>query len=692
MARSPTTSTSSLRPTDTVQQRGYGSLSHVQRPNPDNAEAIEPATARQRSKAVAVDISTAYLADDDGEPPIDDDTTNNTLHRGLSARQVQMIAIAGTIGTGLFLGTGRSLAQGGPASMLICYTLVGFIVYITLLLLGEMATQYPVAGSFNAYATRFVSPAYGWALSWNYWFNDAVSVGSDLVAAQLVVAFWIPQGLADGGGLLGGDGGMNHLVMLVSVAFWFFLVGVNAIHVKAYGELEYWLSFLKVATVIVFIVVGIMVNAGVNTEHRWIGTSNWRIPGAPFVGGFGGFARVFVTASFAYGGTESLGITAGETKNPSKNMPRVVNFVFWRILIFYVASILLIGLNVPWDYPNLSNRSTTTSPFTIVFKEAGSTAAASFMNTVILTSVLSAGNHALFAGTRVLYGLSVTNPRQAPAIFSRTTSRGVPLPALLLTSSVSILCFASSYIGSGVLWGWLQNLVGVSNQVAWLSIGLASWRFREAWVKQKRPLGEMKYRAGWTWPWGPPFVVVAVSALILVQGWSSVIPQFSVIDFLSFYIQVFIMALMFLGWALFKGHRSQPDGKRNEPGTAFERIEDRPTSSSTPILIPRGDNNLNDGVSGPSLIVLSGSRDDTSETTALLSGPRLGSVDVGATSDALDVGRRGAWQRIKDAFVDVERVDLTVDEFEEMDLDLDVEQLRRSKRWNYVTKLYNWVL
>ncbi|PFH52077.1 hypothetical protein AMATHDRAFT_140970 [Amanita thiersii Skay4041] len=451
-----------------------------------------------------------------------------------------MIAIAGTIGTGLFLGTGRSLAQGGPASMLICYTIVSFIVYVTLLLLGEMATQYPVAGSFNAYATRFFSPAYGFALSWNYWFNDAVSVASDLTAAQLVMQYWVTWN-----------------TWVVSLLIWVVLVGINAVHVRAYGELEYWISSLKVITIMAFIVVGILVNAGVNSDHQFIGLRNWSIPGAPFVDGFAGFAKVFVTASFAFGGTESLGITAGETKNPSRNMPRVVKFVFWRIMIFYVVSILLIGLNVPYCYPNLSNRSTTTSPFTIIFKEAGSTIAASSMNTVILTSVLSAGNHALFAGTRVLYGLSVTSPPQAPRVFSKTTARGIPLMALLMTSSVSVICFATSYIGSGALWGWLQNLVGVSNQIAWFSIGIASWRFRKAWVMQGRPLEELKFRAAWTWPWGPPFVVS-------VQGWSSLIPRFSTVDFISYYVQIPVMIFMFLIWRLMFW---APHQRRNGPGS-----------------------------------------------------------------------------------------------------------------------------
>ncbi|KAI0276500.1 amino acid permease-domain-containing protein [Russula aff. rugulosa BPL654] len=433
-------------------------------------------------------------------------TGTSGLHRGLSSRQVQMIAIAGTIGTGLFLGTGRSLAQGGPASMLICYSIVGFIVYVTLLLLGEMATQYPIAGSFNAYATRFFSPAYGFALSWNYWFNDAISVATDLTAAQLVLSFWdVPN------------------AWTFSLVIWIFIVSVNAIHVKGYGELEYWLASLKVATIVVFILVGILVNVGVNRDHHFIGFET----GNPWCA--------------VHGGTESLGITAGETENPAKNMPRVVKFVFWRILLFYLLSLLLIGLNVPWDYPNLSNKSVTTSPFTIVFKQFGSIASASFMNTVILSSAISAGNHALFAGTRVLYGLAQAS--QAPSLFAWTTRRGVPLPALLLTSSFSRSA-----------WLWLQNLVGVSNQIAWLSIGIASWRFRAAWKTQGRPLSEMKFRAGWTWPWGPPFVIISVSAIILVQGWSSVIPRFSLVDFLSFYVELLVMAIMYCLWLVF--HRA----------------------------------------------------------------------------------------------------------------------------------------
>jgi len=484
--------------------------------------------------AYSHDAADERLADERAGIPAD----KGGLRRGLSSRQVQMIAIAGTIGTGLFLGTGRSLAEGGPASLLICYSIIGGIVYITLLLLGEMATQYPVAGSFNAYATRFVDDSFGFALSWNYWLNDAVSVASDLTAAQLVCAYW-----------------MERDFWVVSLVFLVFLLGINAFSVGAYGELEYWISSLKILTIVAFIVTGVLVNVGINKSHRYIGTYNWHIPGAPFVGGFGGFAKVFVTASFAYGGTESLGITAGETKNPTSNMPRVVKFVFFRILLFYVLSIILIGLNVPWDYPNLSNQQVTTSPFTLVFAEAGSHVGASFMNTVVLTSVLSAGNHALFAGTRVLHNLSLHS--HAPAVFARTNRHGVPYLALLATASVSGICFGTSFVGSGQLWAWLQNLVGVSNQIAWLSIGLSSWRFRRAWTLQGRGRSELKFQgARWTWGWGPPFVIITVSLIILIQGYSSLIPHFSPVNFVSMYLQLPTMLVLILGWKLIHRIRS----------------------------------------------------------------------------------------------------------------------------------------
>ncbi|KAG9316460.1 amino acid permease-domain-containing protein [Chiua virens] len=487
--------------------------------------------------------------------------TQLVLHRGLSARQVQMIAIAGTIGTGLFLGTGKSLAEGGPASILICYC--------DHRLRRIHHPSPPRTGSFNAYTTRFFSPSYGFALSWNYWFNDAVSVASDLTAAQLVLQFWTS----------------SH-PWVISLLAWVVIVSINALHVRAYGELEYWLSFLKVITIIIFIILGILVNVGVNTEHTYIGGHNWSIPGAPFVNGFSGFANVFVTASFAYGGTESLGITAGETKNPSRNMPKVVKFVFWRILLFYVLSILFIGLNGwPHLYQHLSPPHTFDSPVGLPrpFEQdlpppPHSRSYLRWLDRVCRLLMHTVSPLIPTSRCRFLYEYGYSHLRllcwkpRSLCWYSRPLR---PLPrfppqtspchllqdllplaflytALLATSSISILCFASSFIGSGQLWGWLQNIVGVSNQIAWLSIGLASWRFRRAWISQNRSVDELKFYVRWTWPWGPYFVSFTVLALILIQGWSSIFPAFSAVDFVSFYIQILVMIVMYTAWALAK--------------------------------------------------------------------------------------------------------------------------------------------
>ncbi|KAJ5083374.1 hypothetical protein N7456_012801 [Penicillium angulare] len=457
------------------------------------------------------------------------------LARRLSARQVQMIAIGGTIGTGLFLGVGESLATGGPASTLIAYAVCGAIVFITMLCLGEMAAFVPVAGSFCTYAGRFVDDALGFALTWNYWFNDAVSTASDIIALQLLLQYWTD----------------NFPGWAISLIILLLVIGLNLFSVRVYGEIEYWLSLLKVITIVIFIILGIAVNCGGNKNHEYIGGKYWHIGDAPFVGGIGGFASVFVTASFAFGGTESIAITAGETQNPSKVMPKVVRNVFWRIVLFYLLSILLIGLNVPYNYPGLSDGDTRTSPFTIVFQEAGSSVAGSFINAVIMTSVISAANHALFAATRLLYSLGTEG--YAPPFFSRLNRFHIPWIAVLASSVISGLCFGASYIGAGQLWSWLQNIVGVSNQLSWICIGLASLRFRGAIRAQG--LEHLLPFKNWTYPYGPIGAVGLNIILVLVQGWKCFSPHFKGVDFVSFYIEIPVMFVMFVGWKLIKRTR-----------------------------------------------------------------------------------------------------------------------------------------
>lgn len=270
---------------------------------------------------------------------------------------------------------------------------------------------------------------------------------------------------------------------------------------------------------------------------------------------------------YGSGGTESIAITAGETKDPAKNLPKVVRNVFWRILLFYILSILIVGLNVPYTHKGLSNGDTRTSPFTIVFEQAGSAVAGSFINAVIMTSVISAANHALFAGSRLLYTLAVDG--YAPGFFGGLNRFHVPWIAVLGTSVISGLCFGASYIGAGKLWSWLQkydplfllislsvqnanicSIVGVSNQLSWICICLASLRFRTAIHKQG--LEHLLPFKNWTYPYGPIIAVGLNIVLVLVQGWECFSPHFQGVDFVSYYIEIPIMVVMFCAWKIIR--------------------------------------------------------------------------------------------------------------------------------------------
>lgn len=232
----------------------------------------------------------------------------------------------------------------------------------------------------------------------------------------------------------------------------------------------------------------------------------------------------------------------------------VVKNVFWRILLFYIISVVLIGFNVPYNKPGLYDGTTATSPFTIIFQMAGAKAAGSFINAVILTSVLSAGNHALFAGTRLMYTLAIEG--YAPRFLGKLNRNKVPWIAVLVTSSISLLCFGGSFIGAGDLWSWLQSLVGVSNQLSWIAICIASLRFRAALkVQGKTHLLPFK---NWTYPVGPWFAVILNSILVLVQGWSCFSPSFDGVSFVSYYIEIPIMIIMYVGWKLVKKSKIVP--------------------------------------------------------------------------------------------------------------------------------------
>ncbi|ORX92839.1 lysine-specific permease [Basidiobolus meristosporus CBS 931.73] len=448
-----------------------------------------------------------------------------------------MISIGGTIGTGLFLASGASISTGGPGGALVGYGLIGIMVFFLMTSLGEMATYMPISGSFNAYGARFVDPAFGFALSWNYWYSWALTVAVELSAGGLIMQYWLP----------------NVPSWVWSACLLVIIVGINSISVKGYGEAEYWFALIKVITVVVFIIIGIFVAAGVLGGVKY-GTTNFTRGEAPFVGGGLGVLSVFLVAGFSFMGTELVGVAAGESENPEKNVPKAIKQVFWRILLFYIGAIIIISFLVPYDDPRLASsgdvQDVTISPFTLVFKLAGLGPAPDIMNAIILITVLSAGNSALYACTRTLWMMA--NANMAPRIFGRTNSRGVPMPALLLTAFVGCLAFLTSLFGNGVIYMWLLRASSTSGFLAWVGIAVSHYRFRRAFIAQGHSLDELPYRAR-LYPLGPIIALVLCAVVLLGQGYGAYHDgTFNWGECVGGYLALIIFAVLFFGYKFAK--------------------------------------------------------------------------------------------------------------------------------------------
>ncbi|MEK3778059.1 amino acid permease [Paenibacillus sp. FSL K6-4396] len=469
-------------------------------------------------------------------------TTGPSLKKGLRARHMTMIALGGSIGTGLFLASGTAISTAGPGGALIAYVAVGIMVYFLMTSLGELATFMPDSGSFNTYAARFVDPALGFAMGWNFWYNWAVTIAAELAAATVLIKYWFPDSSS----------------MLWSLLFLVLIFSLNVLSVKGYGESEYWFAIIKVATVIIFLAVGVLMIFGIMGGEA-VGFSNFTIGDAPIHGGFFAVLGVFMAAGFSFQGTELIGVAAGESENPRENVPRAIRQVFWRILIFYILAITVISLIIPYTHPNLLKgdlENIGVSPFTLVFEKAGLPIAASVMNAVILTSVLSAGNSGMYASSRVLYALA--RDGKAPRFLGKLNKKGIPMNALLLTTAVGMLAFLASLFGDGIVYTWLLNASGMCGFITWLGIAISHYRFRRAYVAQGRDLSDLPYRARW-FPFGPIFAFVLCIIVIIGQNYQAFTgDQIDWSGAIVAYLSVPLFLILWLGYKWIKKTKVVP--------------------------------------------------------------------------------------------------------------------------------------
>ncbi|GAA5847632.1 hypothetical protein JCM5353_004163 [Sporobolomyces roseus] len=463
------------------------------------------------------------------------------LHRGLKARQISMIALGGSIGTGLVIGSGSGLTKGGPVGLLIAYIIMGAMCFGVMCSLGEMATYLPHKKGFGGYAARFYDPSMGFALGWNYLLKYLVVTPNNITAGAIVVQYWTDA---------------------VPVGAWItiYIVGcfaLNMLGIKVFGEVEFWASFAKIVVLSGLIILGIIIDLGGAGVDR-IGFRYWR--DQPFshyifqndTGIFLGVWSCMVTALFAYMGCELVGVTFGEAKNPRKTVPKTIRRTFWRLLIFYVGSIFVVGLIVKATDPELKAAtkqatSAAASPFVLAIQRANIKILPDIINGAILLFVLSAANSDLYIGSRTLYALAAEG--QAPKFFMRTNRYHTPYYALIFCTVICCIAYLNVSAGSKKVFGYFTALVTIFGALTWMSILWSHIRFMKALKAQGISRDDLPWKA----PFQPYFAWVSlifVGIVTLFKGFDSFTPRFAHDTFITNYLGIPIYIALYAGHKL----------------------------------------------------------------------------------------------------------------------------------------------
>ncbi|TID17679.1 hypothetical protein CANINC_003948 [Pichia inconspicua] len=462
------------------------------------------------------------------------------LNRGLKNRHVQMIAIGGAIGTGLFVGSGTALRNGGPASLIICYFIVGSMIFTTVQSLGEMAVAFPIAGGFLSLNSRFISPAWGFCMAWNYAMQWVIVMPLELVAASLTIKYW--------------NDSINSAAWVT--IFYFVILFVNIFGVKGYGEAEFWFSTIKILAIVGFCIFGIIINCGGGPNGHYIGGEYWHNPGA-FNHGFKGLCTVFVTAAFSFSGTELVGLTAAETPNPRKTLPSATKQVFWRIALFYITSLTIVGLLVPHNDPKLlsdNSNGKSASPFVIAITRAGIKGLPSVINVVILLAVLSVANAAVFACSRCIATLG--DQGFAPKWFGYIDRNGRPMVGIAVVFTFGLLCYLAASPKEATAFAWMMSISGLSSLFTWSSICIAHIRFRHALKSRGRdPKDELSFMA-LTGVWGSYWSVILNILILIAEFWVALFPtnKADAYSFFENYLNPIVLVFfMFIYFCMKKG-------------------------------------------------------------------------------------------------------------------------------------------
>lgn len=418
---------------------------------------------------------------------------SSTLKRGLSARHIRFMALGSAIGTGLFYGSAEAIRLAGPA-VLLAYLIGGAAVFMVMRALGEMAVHEPIAGSFGHYAGCYLGPLAGFLTGWTYTFEMIIVALADVTAFGIYMGLWFPDA--------------PQWVWVLSIIF--FIGALNLCSVKVFGEMEFWLSLLKVTAIIAMIAAGLgIMMFGFGAGHESTGLSNlWAHQGF-MPNGISGVIASFAVVMFAFGGIEIIGVTASEAKNPEKVLPKAINTVPVRILLFYVLTLLVLMAIYPWNGIGQNG-----SPFVEIFSSLGISSAANILNLVVITAAISAINSDIYGAGRMMYGMAKEG--QAPKCFSRLTRNGVPWMTILVMS-VALLCgVILNYLIPKNVFLIIASIATFATVWVWLMILISQVAMRRAMSKEQ--VARLTFPVPF-WPVAPILAILFMGFIIVVLGY-----------------------------------------------------------------------------------------------------------------------------------------------------------------------------
>ncbi|MFD4366914.1 amino acid permease [Rhodococcus sp. NPDC058521] len=417
------------------------------------------------------------------------------LRRGLTARHIRFIALGSAIGTGLFYGSAEAIDRAGP-SVLLAYLIGGAAVYIVLRALGEMAVASPVSGSFGEYATRHLGSLAGFTTGWTYTFEMVIVCLADVTAFGVYMGFWFPD--------------VPRWIWVLAIVF--FIGAVNLLGVKTFGELEFWFTLVKITAIIAMIVGGAAIIVfGFGIHDTEVGVSNLWTDGGFFATGIGGFIACFAIVMFSFGGTEIIGITAGEAEDPARTIPRAVNTVPVRIILFYVLTLAVIMAINPWQ-----EIGSDESPFVQIFDGLGIGSAATVLNIVVITAALSAINSDIFGAGRMMYGMSCAG--QAPAVMQRVSRNGVPWMTVVIMAGALLVGVLLNYLIPDKVFLVIASIATFATIFVWIMILLSQFQARRRMSEQEST--ELAFPVPF-WPYAQIAAIVFLGFVIGVLAFVS---------------------------------------------------------------------------------------------------------------------------------------------------------------------------